>query len=151
MIYSWSIPKTDLSAQIAGERMESIRKRNQGRLTAALLLEDAQARKSPLHKLFEWDDEKAAHSYRLQQASDIIRNIYVVYEGAENVGQVRAFVNITEPKQERAYVSMNDALQNPEFRRQILERALQEVTDWRRRYAAYNELAAIFSVIDKAA
>jgi len=49
-----------------------------GRLTPPLVVDEAKKENSPLHDLFEWDDEKAGHAYRLKQARDLIRRVYVV-------------------------------------------------------------------------
>lgn len=42
-------------------------------LTASGILEEARDKNSPLHGLFEWDDTKAAHEYRLMQARQVAR------------------------------------------------------------------------------
>ncbi len=41
-------------------------------LTASGVLAEAENKSSPFHELFEWDDSKAAHEYRLIQAQIII-------------------------------------------------------------------------------
>jgi hypothetical protein len=43
-----------------------------GRLDAAILLNEATPRSSPIHKYFEWDDTEAAHRYRLHQATAML-------------------------------------------------------------------------------
>jgi hypothetical protein len=45
------------------------------RLTPATLVTDARDPQSPLHTLFEWDNERAAEEYRLNQAREVIRAV----------------------------------------------------------------------------
>lgn len=52
-------------------------------LTAETVLNNAANPNSALHPCFEWDDNKAAHRYRLQQANQLLRAIEVVYEDQE--------------------------------------------------------------------
>jgi len=47
------------------------------RLTASGILKEAKKKNSPLNSLFEWDDAKASHEYRLSQARSIIRRANV--------------------------------------------------------------------------
>ena len=49
----------------------------QGYLRASELLDVAADPSSPLHSLFEWDDSKAAHEFRLIQARTLIKRVNV--------------------------------------------------------------------------
>jgi hypothetical protein len=51
-----------------------------GRLTPAAVVTDAAKRNSPLHAYFEWDDKKAAHSHRIEQARALIVSVRVTYQ-----------------------------------------------------------------------
>jgi hypothetical protein len=44
-----------------------------GELTPSIVVEEAEDEESPLHDRFEWDNDKAAHEYRLAQARTLIR------------------------------------------------------------------------------
>ena len=46
--------------------------------TPEQIVEKAQDESTELHKCFEWDDTEAARKYRIVQASDIVRHLYVV-------------------------------------------------------------------------
>jgi len=50
-----------------------------GILRPADVVEAALNPKSPLHGCFEWDDDKAAKQYRLEQARKLIREVRVEY------------------------------------------------------------------------
>ena len=142
-----------LDAQIAGERLEKIRKKHRGELTADAVLADASNEKSPLHPVFEWNDTKAAHAHRLDQARAVIRAVVVVSEpvdGKETV-PVRAFVCVSgtvDDEHEIAanvYRSIEEAMADPTMRAEVLARALGELEAFERKYAALEELAPVFA------
>ena len=69
-----------------------------GSLTPEKIVHESRSKKAVLHNYFEWDDDKAAFNWRLQQARTMINNIEVtvisdgepiqvpVYEVVETVG-----------------------------------------------------------------
>jgi hypothetical protein len=61
--------KTHNDAQIIGEYIEL---HFPDGVTPHQLLEVATPKSSPIHKYFDWNDESAAHKYRLDQARGII-------------------------------------------------------------------------------
>jgi len=48
-----------------------------GKVTPEIIVNEASKVKNPLHTLFEWDDNKAAGQYRIQQARTILNNIQI--------------------------------------------------------------------------
>jgi len=48
-----------------------------GRLSPQEIVEAARAEGSALHECFEWDDTKAAESWRIEQARDLIRRVKI--------------------------------------------------------------------------
>lgn len=56
-----------------------------GKITPEVLVREATEKSSPLHSYFEWDDEKAGHRWRVQQARILLNNIQVkvVSDGEE--------------------------------------------------------------------
>lgn len=50
-----------------------------GRLTPEQVVADAKRKASPLHEMFEWDDAKAAHSFRIEQARSLIASVEVEF------------------------------------------------------------------------
>ena len=46
-------------------------------ITPSSLLERARDKESELHKCFEWDNDVAAERYRITQAGNIIRMLYI--------------------------------------------------------------------------
>ena len=80
------------------QAMEEIRKAENlyGKITAETVLQVARDNKSPLHKLFEWDDNRAAEKYRMAQARTLVNNIEVkiISDGEERSIPVYEIVNI---------------------------------------------------------
>jgi hypothetical protein len=154
MVYSWKpgAIKPPVAAQIAGERLEEIRRQHNGRMTPADVVNDARSQSSPLHPAFEWNDAAAAESWRREQASYMIRHIAVEIhkDEASEPTIVRAFVSVTEDKAQH-YASTVDALSDPELRAQILRRAWGELQAWRKKYDEMTEFAGVFAAMDSSA
>lgn len=119
-----------------------------GFVTPQIVVEDARDKRSPLHELFEWDKDKAAHLWLLKQARDLLTNIKVHIEGSDDV---RAFVNVnikTLRGEKSVYVTLQEALSKEELRAQVLNDAYREVLFWRRKYSTLKELSKIFKAVD---
>jgi len=150
MIYKWKQgSRLDISAQVAGEELERIRVRNNGRLESAMVVEAARDESSPLYPAFEWDDQKAAHNFRVGQAGYIIRSVEVEVEQSQRSEPIRAFVSVVRDE-DRSYTSVSHALADPALRQQVLQSALRDLVAWRDRYAELTELAQVFAAIDEA-
>ena len=109
---------------------------------------------SALHKVFEWDDKKAAEQYRLHQAQHFIRCIVVKpVENDEVKEPVRMFVNRnpTDEGQVKAgsYINYRSAFENPDSREVILRNAKHELQVFRNKYNQLKELAKVFEAIDE--
>ena len=146
--YPWAVP-----AQVAGEYLSELEKR-EGKLTPELVLNESRDENAVLHPCFEWDDEKAAESYRLWQAGKILRDITVTIVREESAPRViRAYVNVTnQQKHEKgAYVSLNVAMNNCDYKAQVLKNALYELQTFKNKYADYVELEKVFIAIDELA
>jgi hypothetical protein len=139
-------------AQDVGEHLEGLRAAS-GSLTAARVVKDAKARRSPLHEFFQWDNTAAANEYRLEQARHLLRSLVVVYEHIpQHKEPVRAFVTFEKSEQvdRGAYIAVCDAMSNAELRKELVEQALGEAQEWQKRYEGLVELKAIFEAIAKA-
>ena len=146
--YPWAVP-----AQVAGEYLSELEKR-EGKLTPELVLNESRDENAVLHPCFEWDDEKAAESYRLWQAGKILRDITVTIVREEHEPKiVRAYVNVTDQQKHEkgAYVSLNVAMNNGDYKAQVLKNALYELQTFKNKYADYVELEKVFIAIDELA
>lgn len=149
MIYQWARTVPGIDAQVAGEELERIRTRHNGRLEADMVVEASKKPTAPLHAAFEWDDKKAAQGFRLDQARYIIRSVTVQIDEQAESDPVRAFVSVVRDD-DRSYTSTAHALSDPELRQQVLQKALRELEAWQQRYAELVELASVFAAIDQA-
>jgi hypothetical protein len=152
MIFEWSAgAHVMLDAQEAGQHLEEIKVRC-GELTPAAVVDDARMRDSPLHPYFEWDDCKAAAKHREDQARYLIRHLVVRIEEedekAPERAPVRAFFSVEDRQARRSYVPMAEAMSDADMRKQVLERGLNELHGWRRRYADLTEFSKVYSAID---
>lgn len=77
-------------------RVKEIADKHGGDLTPEMVVEDARDQRSPLHNRFEWDDEKAAHSHRIEQARKIIQSCTLVVR-TEDAGVIRSVAYIRNP------------------------------------------------------
>lgn len=150
MVYKWKgFAPPKISAQTAGEELERIRQKFNGRLLNAHVVTESKEKYAPLHSAFEWDDKKAAHFFRLDQAGHIIRNVVVVNvapSGEKSV--VRAFVNVEQDEQ-RHYTNIATAMNDEELRKQVIEQAWRELVAWRERYKELVEFAKLFAAIEE--
>lgn len=85
--YSWS-RSFGVKAQVFGEFYYSLKKR-----TPEELVKAARNKRSPVHRLFEWDDRAAAHEHRLIQARVMVNSLQVeITTPKGQTGQVIAFI-----------------------------------------------------------
>jgi len=146
-VYEWKggYHAPAIKAQTVGEHLDLIKERK-GKLTADIVLSDARRKRSPIHKVFDWDDTTAANKFRLSQAGMLIRAINVTYVEDEAVeGTVRAFVHVTEGTEQ--YVNVVDAMSDPAMRAEVITKAEHEVAAWATRYEHLKGFSELISSI----
>lgn len=116
-----------------------------GGITPEAIVEKATPKDSIAHDLFEWDDRKAAHEYRVVQARQYLRTI-VIDDGSQT--ETRAFYNVTIGDHQE-YVPLHQAVHTPTLWKQVVEQALIEAESWSRRYEKYLQLQPIHKAIQK--
>lgn len=153
MVYKWrdGYPYARrVPAQKAASHLEALRLKNNGRLSARLVVSDAKSERSPLHSLFTWDNRKAAEAHRLQQANALLSCIVVEKDDDGNdAHNIRAFVVVSGHANE-SYTSIAVALSDPTLRTKILQDAFKELESWRKRYSDLEEMAEVFKAIEMA-
>lgn len=102
---------------------------------------------SALHSLFEWDDSKAAHEYRLEQARHIIRAQVIFNEIAQD--KIRIYVSLPEDRGVDSYRPVVAVLSETQKRQQLLACALAELQAFSRKYKVLTELANVFKEIER--
>lgn len=112
-----------------------------GELTAALVVEAARPKTSPLHNRFEWDNRAAGEQWRQHQAAELIRSVKVVFREAtetEEAGTVRAYHAVRGPNG-HAYQPADKIAADPLTRRMVLADMEREWKALRRRYEHFSE------------
>jgi hypothetical protein len=133
-------------AQVIGEYIEKFRD-DGGNLSPEQLVKDAKNESSPLHELFEWNNQAAAREYRLTQARHLIRSLEVVYVENDVEIQTYAYVSL-EGKHHGPYTSMRKVLSADEQRKQLYNQALRDLRVWRSKYNHIKELKELYEAID---
>ena len=99
-----------------------------GELTAETFLEAATPEGAILHPLIEWDDDKAAHGFRLQQARRVISSLRVIYPPQPE--RTPAFVSVvkrTEDEAHRVYVPVGPVVKEEASRIEWLRSELDRL------------------------
>jgi len=146
--YKWKMPslakKVDVNDAII--EFEKIKK-DTGKLTPEMVVEFAKDENNFLHKLFTWDDSKAAEQYRLQQARNIINNVEVVTIRNGEKMEIPNYEIITT-KSGREYKSI-DVLTFDEMA-QVRDNAKAALVYWNNKLRLYKEFKKTVKHIEKA-
>lgn len=103
----------------------------------------AKAENSPLHKYFTWEDNEAAHQWRLHEARMMLR-VVVQYIGKDE-DPVRVFVSLKNDRtEEGGYRVVADVLNDKDLYKQLLNDALEDLDVFTRKYERLKELRGIF-------
>lgn len=146
IIYSWAKgAQFNVDPQAAGERVEFLKSKH-GRVNAKHIVDDARDKQSPLHAAMEWDNNKAADKYRLNQASKLLRSLVIEFETVKQPGKrekMRAFVVVkkSDEETERGYVDISMAMNDPKMRAETVNQAKREFEQLREKYRKFKELA----------
>lgn len=138
-----------MASSAVSRELEIIRKQNHGILRPVDVVSFARDPQTALHAEFEWDDDKAAEQYRLEQARQIIRcAVRVIGDGRP---PIRAYVSLLSDRQAGdSYRDVFDVMSTPSLRDQLLAQALREAESWRLRYEHLVELQSVCREIAKA-
>lgn len=122
-----------------------------GELTPARVLERASEARSALHSLFTWDNDRAAHLRRLDEARSVIMSVRVRLEARPDQPpiNVRAFVSLAEDRASGGgYRSITAVLSDPDQRAQLLRTAITELSAMQKKYSELSELTQVFAALD---
>lgn len=144
--YSWSGPERAVSAEKVAHHLARI-EQQYGEVTRENFLESARSETSEMHKLFEWDDTKAAHQYRLNQASVIIASIRVTVVEKEPE-QVKVRLYVQDKETSSGYVNIKRAFTEDDKRKRIIEEAKRDVEWFKNKYQGFVLFAKILKKFD---
>src|SRR5688572_23670971 len=95
------------------ERIKSLQTA-EGTITPEVVVEDAKNPDSPLHGLFDWNLETAAHKFWLDQARTLIKSVQVKITNETFTVKVPMFLrDPNQPSKEQGYVSVLTLQKNP--------------------------------------
>jgi hypothetical protein len=127
------------------KELERIRQEHGGILHPRIVVNTASDPDNVLHECFCWDDTKAADSYRMIQARNLIR---VCVEYVEHVQvPVRAYVSLAPDRIDGGYRALTDVLTNESLKEQLLYQAKQDMRIFESKYAQLSELSSVFSAM----
>jgi hypothetical protein len=112
--------------------LEKLARQNGGVLLVESVLDAAKDPDCVLHKHFQWDDTKAAESYRKTQARQLIQKCVVTIDKAPNV-QIRAFVSLASDQHSGGGYRMTaDVLSDEDMKSQLLHDMMMVISRWKR-------------------
>lgn len=133
--------------------LNAIPRNDAGLLTAAAVVDAARDEESPLHDSFEWDDTTAGEAWRLHQARNLIRTIYVEMPNANKteVIEVREYASLTPDRKTEGggYRSISSIMRNKTQREQLLADALADMAAFASKYQSLSELADVFAAMKR--
>lgn len=130
---------TKADAQRIGEALAQITTNAGGRLTPEAVIKAAKDKKSPLHQHIEWNDNVAAHAYRMDQARAIIRLIRV--EDEETHETQPAFISVQDGGV--AYRTSQEVASSRELQLAVLLQAERDLHAFERRYQTLKDVCAL--------
>lgn len=97
------------------------------------LVKAAQKRGHHLHRIFEWNNVKAGHEYRLYQARKFISCLMWIDDDKSDAKPVTAFVSLPT-KDGRQYHNVRDIVKNEELSTLMVVQAKDALLAWLARY-----------------
>lgn len=116
--------------------------------TPADVVEKARDESTELHKCFEWDDSIAAEKYRITQAGNVIRCLVVVREQVDDQELPKTRAIVSTNKRENTYEPVTVTVRHRDSYDRLLEEALRELNQFRKKYANIRELEVILNEIE---
>lgn len=142
--YEWreGIPKPPVSAEVFGEVVERI-EAMRGAVKAADIVEEAARPGSPIRDLFEWRDEKAAESFRRDQARHYLRSLVIVRVKTKEGPTVshRAYY-VTKQDDKRGYRGVTRIMSDADLKAQVLDEAKRELESFVKKFSSIIALSA---------
>jgi len=140
MNYEFTISKFPAKANDVGKYFEKLHE-EYGEISPEIIVEKARDKNNLLHNYFEWDDTKAAHKYRLEQAKEIIRCLVVQNDGGE---KIRAVVSVSiNYNEKRSYQPLKLVLNNDYAKTMLLEQARRDAQIFIAKYRTLTELSGV--------
>jgi hypothetical protein len=148
----------DLKAESIRAALAAIAERNNGYLNPVAVVEAAKDPKSILHGEFEWDDDDAAHAYRVAQAGALIRRVkFTVMKTKKDdptiveIKTARTYESRPSARnKDQGYEQVSDIMKDEDKREELIQQVLKELSAYRKRYASLMALSDVWYAIDMA-
>ena len=137
-------------APVFGSRVDWLQDRLGHAPTVREVYEDAKDTKSPIHDMFNWDDEEAAEKFRRIQVGTLLSALVIkveVVEGGKRQSvdmPVRVVLKGGHRRRER----ISDVMSSAELRAVMLDMATDEMLSIQRRYNQIRELSRVFQEVE---
>lgn len=116
-----------------------------GKLHPEDVIDRARHSTSALHEFFTWDDRRAAHRWRMEEARHLIRSYSIVVQQQPTV-TARAFVSLKSARPHGGgYLPIQRILSDRDLYKEMLNDALEEIRAVERRYGHLRELQPVFA------
>lgn len=129
-------------AQLVAEEIASIGES----ATPAQIVDKGRDPGSELHKCFEWDDSKAAESYRIQQARQVVCHLVIRETVREDKPPIRFFF---KPESGTGYQPTQAIVRNQDSYQALLKSAMRDLDALRVKYHSLGELERVFDAIEE--
>jgi hypothetical protein len=141
-----------MNTEIIAELEDITSKSSDGRLHEADVVKRARNKKNLLHAHFNWNDRKAAHEHRLEQARDLIRRVKVeIQPRKDSVFRVRGFVSLGSDRLGGGgFRPIAQVLSDSDLRAELLRTAIRELNAFKKRYEHLAELSDVITQIENA-
>jgi hypothetical protein len=112
-------------------KLEELAKAANGDLKPSAVLAEARKKTSVLHRMFEWNDTKAAEKYRLFQARELIASVQYVYVVNQHKYSAPMYVRNPEAEaRDQGYVSLPRLRSDAALAREALASAFANATSY---------------------
>lgn len=144
--YKWKLAGLGKGVDVAlvVEELTRLQKVNRI-LTPEVVVRAAENSESVLHKLFEWDDNKAAYNWRLQQARTILNNIEVTIITDGEPREIAVFEVTTRSEGYKSVDTFTN--EDVDFVRASI---LRQLNTMKSKLKTYKEFDKVLFYIDKA-
>lgn len=112
-----------------------------GKLTPALVVDEARDPGHPLHSRFEWDDEIAGENWRRTQAAELIRSVKIrrARPSGGDPLEVRAWHAVRGEEATSAYEPTEDIARDPVASQILLGQMRRDWEQFKLRYEQFDE------------
>jgi hypothetical protein len=115
-----------------------------GCVTPEMVLKASEPEDSLLHDNFEWDDEKAGHSFRIWQARVLLNKMTLQVEGSE----IREFENLVvrvDSKKVQGYFSIDRIMENKNLKNAVVIQVQKDLLSMLKKYKRYEKIYTVLS------